>query len=67
MSDEILQVGRSSIEVNQNAKKDYSFSVKIYFEDAEDFKKSILPAENTVISRIEKIYEELHNRFKDGK
>ena len=52
----------SSIKVSQNAKKEYSYEVKIYFDDVlySDGTKE----EESVILRIDNIYKDLHSRFK---
>ena len=47
----------SSVDVSQNGKGDYSFSVKIYFNEGEE-------SGEVVGERIKKIYEYLHENFK---
>ena len=47
----------SSIEVSQNAKGDYSFKVKIYYDDE---------TVDQPIERAKEIYNELHTLFKDA-
>jgi len=48
----------SSIAVDENAKGQYSFKVKIYFNDGED---SIA----LVIGKIKSAYDDLHETFGD--
>jgi len=52
---------RSSIEVNQNAKGEYSFSVKVYYDENE-VKDGL-----EVIKRVKEYYNMLESTFKGKK
>ena len=54
MSEAIVSEKQSSIEVSENAKKQFSFKVKVYWDE-----NPLMVVEN-----IKMIYEELHKRFK---
>ena len=60
MSEKSLEVRDkpSSIDVSQNAKGDYSFSVKIYFNEEDEVGEK-------VVERIASIYAFLHEKFKN--
>ena len=47
---------RSSIEVDQNGKGEYSYKIKVYFDQAKEDPFS-------VIKNIEETYNKLHNTF----
>lgn len=53
----------SSIEVSENAKGQYSFKVKIYFNQDKEYPDSS-KEEESVVQRIDAIYKELHEKFK---
>ena len=57
MSEAIVSEKQSSIEVSENAKKQFSFKVKFYFDETE-----VDSVE--VIKGVERAYAELHKRFK---
>jgi hypothetical protein len=57
MANEIIQGKQDSIEVNQNAKGEFSYSTKIYYDADKTDPKA-------VIDKIKLIYLELQERFK---
>jgi hypothetical protein len=59
MSEEIIQGKQSSIDVSKNAKGEFSFGAKIYFDDDKTDPK-------VVIDKLRSIYNELQDRFKSG-
>ena len=55
--DKVVSERQDSIEIDQNAKKEYSFHVKCYYD-------SETAHPDKIIARIEMIYNELHKKFK---
>jgi hypothetical protein len=57
MEESLVSLKQSSIEVNKTSKGDYSFSVKIYYDDSSRAWKD-------VITDLQNIHSELQKRFK---